>query len=55
MTGQEHYDEAERLLTSAKDLDSTEPEQQQTIRRLHTEAQVHATLAVAEFIRNQKP
>jgi hypothetical protein len=54
MTGQEHYDAAEALLTSAGELDTNEPEQQPVIRQLHAEAQVHATLAVADFIRYQK-
>lgn len=48
MTGQEHYDAAERLLASARELDTDEPEQRQASRRLHAEAQVHATLAVAD-------
>ncbi|MEV5703715.1 hypothetical protein [Actinoallomurus sp. NPDC052274] len=54
MTGQEHYDAAEHLLSSAGELDPAVPGQQQVIRQLHAEAQVHATLAVADFLRNHK-
>lgn len=47
MTGPEHYEYAEQLLTGADQWDDTDPEQRYYVKVAYAAAQVHATLALA--------